>query len=192
MTVRKILVALPLFLLLAAHAITANQQPPIWVEYRIGPEDVLTISVWGNAELTRTVQVRPDGKFSLPLINDMQASGLTPMELRQQLEERLREYVASPEVSVMVDEVRSFKISILGKVNGPGRYELKSATTALEALALAGGFREDEFSSPDELIVLRHKGEAMERIRIPYSTAITAAGRPVNIFLQPGDLVVVP
>jgi polysaccharide export outer membrane protein len=122
----------------------------------------------------------------------MQAAGLTPMELRQQLAEKLQEYVSSPEVSVLVDEVRSFKISILGKVNGPGRYELKSATTALEALAMAGGFREDEFSSPDELIVLRHKGSAMERIRIPYSTAISPAGRPVNIFLQPGDLVVVP
>ena len=95
-------------------------------DYKIGPEDVLDISVWKAPELSRTVPVRPDGKVSLPLINDIDAAGMTPSVLRQELAKRLAEYVPSPEVAVIVREVHSSKVSVIGSVRNPGRYELKS------------------------------------------------------------------
>src|SRR5213593_908847 len=107
-------------------------------EYRIGPEDVLYVAVWKNEAMSREVPVRPDGMISLPLLNDVQAAGLTPMQLREVLMRRLAEYIPTPEVSVIVQEVRSSKISILGEVVHPGRYDLKGRTTVLDLLALAG------------------------------------------------------
>jgi len=91
-------------------------------EYRIGPEDVLDISVWNNTAISRTVPVRPDGKISLPLLNDVQAAGLTPMQLRDVLNKKLAEYLPTPEVSVIVREVHSFKVSVIGEVKRPGRH----------------------------------------------------------------------
>jgi polysaccharide export outer membrane protein len=90
--------------------------------YRIGPEDVLQVSVWGNEAVSRTAPVRPDGRISLPLLNDVQAAGLTPMELRDELVRRLAEFIPRPEVAVSVTEVRSFKVSVIGAVTKPGRY----------------------------------------------------------------------
>src|SRR5687767_8688879 len=112
------------------------------IAYRIGPEDVLHVSVWSNEAMSRTVPVRPDGMISLPLVNDVQAAGLTPMELRQQLMKRLAEYMPHPEVSVIVTEVRSFKVAVIGHVPKPDRYELRSAATVVDVLAMAGGFTE--------------------------------------------------
>src|SRR6266536_5950171 len=99
--------------------------------FLIGPEDILDIQVWKNLELSRIVPVRPDGKVSLPLVNDIQAAGLTPTELRDQLTTRWSEYVQSPEISVIVREVHSVKVSVLGSVKIPGRYEVKSPATVL-------------------------------------------------------------
>ena len=107
--------------------------------YRIGPEDVLEIDVWSRPELSRKVPVRPDGRISLPLLNDVQTSGLTPMELRDILLAKLAEYVTAPEVSVIVTEIRSFRVSVLGEVARPGRFELKSQVRLVDALAMAGG-----------------------------------------------------
>ena len=109
-------------------------------DYKIGPEDVLDIAVWNNTAISRTVPVRPDGKISLPLLNDVQAAGLTPMQLRDVLTKKLVEYVPAPEVSVIVREVRSFNVSVIGEIRAPGRYELKSRTTVLDVLARAGPF----------------------------------------------------
>src|SRR5206468_4817575 len=110
------------------------------IDYRIGPEDVLDIAVWHNEAMSRTVPVRPDGKISLPLLNDIQAAGLTPMQLRDALSKKLEEYMPTPEVSVIVKEVHSFKVSVVGEVKRPGRHELKSQATVLDILALAEGF----------------------------------------------------
>src|SRR3990172_5759443 len=110
--------------------------------YRIGPEDVLQISVFSNEALSRTVPVRPDGMISLPLLNDVAAAGLTPMELRASLMKKLVEFMPSPEIAVIVTEVRSFVISVIGQVTKPGRYDLKSSATIVDALAMAGGFKE--------------------------------------------------
>src|SRR5207249_6653188 len=111
-------------------------------DYRIGPEDMLDIAVWNNTTISRTVPVRPDGKISLPLVNDVQAAGLTPMQLRSALIKKLAEYVPSPEVSVIVREVHSFKVSVIGEVKRTGRHELKGRATVLDVLALAEGFGE--------------------------------------------------
>jgi len=158
-------------------------------DYRIGTEDVLDISVWKAPELSRTVPVRPDGKVSLPLINDIQAAGLTPTTLREELAKRLSEYVPSPEVAVIVREVHSAKVSVIGSVRNPGRYELKSAATVLELIALAQGFT--DFANRDRIVVLRQKNGTQTRIPFNYRK-IADGSEQDNFFVQPGDIIVVP
>jgi polysaccharide export outer membrane protein len=158
-------------------------------DYKIGPEDLLDISVWKNPELSRTVPVRPDGKVSLPLVNDIQAAGLTPTALRQQLIDRLSEFIPAPEVAVIVREVHSMKVAVVGSVKTPGRYELKSAATVLEMIALAQGFT--DFASRDRVVVLRQ--ENGETKRIPFNYRKVAAGdEQANLVVQSGDIIVVP
>lgn len=159
-------------------------------EYRIGPEDVLDIAVWNNTAISRTVPVRPDGRISLPLLNDVQASGLTPAELRSVLLQKLVDYVPSPEVSVIVREVHSFKVSVIGEVKTAGRHELKSRATVLDALALAGGFT--EFASRARVVILRLDGTTLRRILFNYNKALSQDSRDEIVLLQPGDIVVVP
>jgi polysaccharide export outer membrane protein len=160
-------------------------------DYRIGPEDQLSIVVWKNETLSRVVVVRPDGKISLPLINDVQAAGRTAMELKEDLTQRLSAFMPSPEVSVIVNEVRSFHISVLGEVQKPGRYDLRSRTTVLEAIALAGGFK--DFASPSKIVILRGRGKNMRRIPFNYNKAVTSSGGEVdNLDLMPNDIILVP
>jgi polysaccharide export outer membrane protein len=159
------------------------------VEYQIGPEDVLDISVWKNPELSRTVPVRPDGKVSLPLLNDFRAAGLTPSDLREQLVSRLSDFVPTPEVSVIVREVHSRKVAVVGAVKTAGRYELKSPMTVLEAIALAQGFT--DFAARDRIVVLRQSGGTTTRIPFNYRKIADGAEQE-NFFVRPGDIVVVP
>ena len=181
----------------------ASEQNPAGgnpAEYRIGPEDMLLISVWKNEAVTRTVPVRPDGKISLPLINDVTAAGLTTLELRQVLAKKLAEYIPEPEVSVIVTEVRSFKVSVMGEVAKPARYELKSWTTVLDALALAGGFT--PFAARSQIVVLRPEGNGMKRIPFNYPKVVKQQGlmdlirggseSEDNFYLRNGDIIVVP
>jgi polysaccharide biosynthesis/export protein len=158
-------------------------------EYQIGPEDVLDISVWKNPELSRTVPVRPDGKVSLPLLNDFRAAGLTPSDLREQLVSRLSDFVPTPEVSVIVREVHSRKVAVVGAVKTAGRYELKSPMTVLEAIALAQGFT--DFAARDRIVVLRQSGGTTTRIPFNYRKIADGAEQE-NFFVRPGDIVVVP
>jgi len=155
--------------------------------YRIGAEDLLQISVWKNEAMSRSVPVRPDGKISLPLLNDVQAAGLTALELREVLTKKLSEYMPTPEVSVIVTDIRSFKVSVIGEVLKPGRYELKSCTTVLDALALASGFT--QFASRSKIQGLRQEGTAMKRIPFNYNKI---AGEQENFYLRNGDVVLVP
>jgi polysaccharide biosynthesis/export protein len=157
--------------------------------YQIGPEDVLEISVWKNPELSRTVPVRPDGKVSLPLVNDIQASGLTPIDLRDQVTAKLSEYIPAPEVSVIVREVHSRKVTVTGAVKLPGRYEMKSAMTVLEVIALAQGLT--DFASKDRIVVLRQNGQKTERIPFNYRK-ISDSAQQDNFLVRPGDIVFVP
>jgi polysaccharide export outer membrane protein len=181
---------------------TSPEQPataPQSAEYRIGPEDVLHVAVWQNAELSRTVPVRPDGKISLPLVNDVQAAGLTPTQLRDVLKQKLIDYIPAAEISVIVSEVQSFSVSVMGKVKTPGRYKLRSPTTMLDVLALAGGF--EEFADESRIVILRPEGSAgdgggtgqkFKRIPFNYKKVISAGGENENVALHPGDIVVVP
>lgn len=172
----------------AARAADAVVIPPDDGDYKIGPEDVLDISVWKNQELSRTVPVRPDGKVSLPLVNDIQAAGLTPSRLRQEVARRLSEYVPSPEVAVIVREVHSAKVSVVGQVRNPGRYEVRSPATVLELIALAQGFT--DFASRDRIVVLRQNATPA---RITFNfRKITDGTDQDNFLVQAGDIIVVP
>jgi polysaccharide export outer membrane protein len=163
---------------------------PVASDYVIGPEDMLQISVWKNDAISRTLPVRPDGKISLPLLHDIQAAGLTPMQLRDKLAAALGEFMPNPEVSVSLVEVKSYRVSVLGEVQKPGVLQLKAPTTVLEVLALAGGFR--DFASPSKIVIFRKNDAGQtQRIRFNYNRAVGAAGED-NITLQTGDVVVVP
>jgi polysaccharide export outer membrane protein len=157
--------------------------------YRIGPEDVLQVSVWGNDAVSRTAPVRPDGRISLPLLNDVQAAGLTPMELRAELARQLAEYMPHPELSVSVNEVRSFKVSVIGAVARPGRYELKSWATVMDVLAMAEGFT--EFAARSRIVVLRSDGKQVQRIPFDYDKVASGGGQ-ANFYVRPSDIVLVP
>jgi len=157
--------------------------------YRIGPEDVLDISVWKNADLTKKVPVRPDGMISLPLVNDVQAAGLTPLQLRDTLSKKLEAYMPAPQVSVTVAEVHSFKVSVLGEVPFAGRHMLQSKATVLDALAMSGGLK--EFAARSRIVVLRPNGNGMQRIPFDYDKVVSGDGAE-NIYLQPGDIILVP
>jgi polysaccharide export outer membrane protein len=156
--------------------------------YRIGPEDTLAISVWKNGDLTRQVAVRPDGKISLPLLNDVQAAGLSALELRDVLTQKLGAYMSNPEVSVIVSDIRSFKVSIIGEVNRTGRFELRSWTTVLDLLAQAGGFT--QFASRSKIVILQPDGKTVKRI--PFNYNKVAAGEQENFYLRNGDIILVP
>jgi polysaccharide export outer membrane protein len=158
-------------------------------DYKIGAEDLLDISVWKNPELSRTVPVRPDGKVSLPLVNDIQAAGLTPTDLRQVLTQKLSEYIPAPEVSVIVREVHSVKVAVVGAVKTPGRYELKSPATVLELIALAQGLT--DFASRDRIMILRQTNGTTTRIPFNYRK-VAAGDEQANLVVQPGDIIVVP
>lgn len=158
-------------------------------DYQIGPEDVLEILVWKNADLTRTVQVRPDGKVSLPLVNDVQAEGLAPMQLREVLSKQYAKFFTDPEVSVNVREIHSIKISVLGMVKTPGRYEFRSRVTILEALALAGGF--SDFAKRDRVFVSRRVGGETVRMAFNYLKMLNGDDSQ-NFLLLGGDIVIVP
>ena len=181
------------FICAAACSISRADEPavvPDLTEYRIGIEDILDVAVWNVAELQKTVPVRPDGKISLPLVNDVVAAGLTPMELRDQLTKKLATYVQNPDVSVVVREIRSLKVSVIGQVRSPGRYEVKGPSTVLDALALAGGFT--EFAARRKITILRPTGTTVQHLRFDYDAAVSKGSVKTNMLVRPGDIVVVP
>jgi polysaccharide export outer membrane protein len=190
MKTRHFLAMSLLALLVLAPAATAGQQPERnnGADYRIGSGDVLEIAVWNNTALSRTVPVRPDGKISLPVLQDVQAAGYTPMELRNILSKKLTAYVANPEVSVIVREVHSFAVSVLGEVKTPGRYELKGRPTVLDALALAGPF--SDFAARSRIVIIRNEEGKSKQIPFNYNKAVSGGNE--NVFLRPGDVIVVP
>jgi polysaccharide export outer membrane protein len=162
---------------------------PITSDYVIGPGDVLQITVWKNDTLSRSLPVRPDGKISMPLLHDVQAAGLTAMQLRDKIATALGEFMPNPEVAVSVTDVRSMRISILGEVAKPGVLELRGQTTILEAIAMAGGFK--DFASPSKITIIRtEEGGKTKRIRFNYNKAVGSDDE--NIVLRSGDVVVVP
>jgi len=159
--------------------------------YVIGNTDVLAISVWKEPDLSKTVPVRSDGKISLPLVGEMQATGRTPMQLEGEITTKLRSFMNSPEVSVLVQEVNSRKFNILGEVAKPGSYPLTSAMTVMDAIAVAGGFR--DFAKKSGVYVLRKDSEGHDsRLSFNYKDFVKGKNPNQNILLQPTDTIIVP
>jgi polysaccharide export outer membrane protein len=154
--------------------------------YKIGAEDLIMVRVWREPELSGQFPVRPDGKISLPLVNEVMADGLTPEQLAETIAKGLSRYMTQPEVSVAVQQVNSKKYFIIGEVQKPGSYPLTVPTTVLEALVNAGGFR--DFANPKKIIILR-KGQ---RLKFNYKEVIAGKKMEQNIALENGDQIIVP
>jgi polysaccharide export outer membrane protein len=164
----------------------------VTTDYIIGPEDVLDITVWKNADLSKTVQVRPDGRISLPLIGDVVAVSRTSAQLTEEISIRLKSYMENPTVSIVVKEVNSYAIFVLGEVTKPGRYPLKSKTTLLQAITLASGLTPT--ASRNKIVIFRFAkdGDPMMKIKASYDDIVLRDGTGQNIELKPGDTIVVP
>ena len=160
-------------------------------DYVIGPEDVLAIDVWKEPEISRTVPVRPDGKISLPLLGDMVANGLTADQLQASIKKGLQGFVSSPEVTVIVQEIKSAKINVVGQVVKPGSYPLSKPMTVLDALVMAGGFR--DFAKVKKIYVLRVNSDGTpNRMAFNYKEVIKGNKLSQNVALEPHDTIVVP
>ena len=166
-------------------------QPPADSDtYVIGPEDMLDIFVWKETELSRRVPVRMDGKISIPLVGEMQAAGLTPLKLKAELIDKLKAYVEVPNVTVTVMEVNSFKVFVSGQVAKPGVYPLRSETTILQIIPLAGGFT--EWANQRKILLVRKEQGKEKRITINYKKILSGDDLSQNIVLKPGDTIIVP
>ncbi|PXF59947.1 MAG: hypothetical protein C4B58_02005 [Deltaproteobacteria bacterium] len=169
---------------------TEQKTIPVEDEYIIGSTDILEIHVWREPDLSRTIPVRPDGKITLPLLNDVQASGLTSLELKAEIEKGLAKFVESPTVSVAVQEIHSKNIFVLGQVVSPGGYPLQQDLTVLQALSLAGGFA--EWADKGDVVILRKENGKQSRIKFDYTNVSKGKHLEKNIVLQPGDTIIVP
>jgi polysaccharide biosynthesis/export protein len=159
--------------------------------YIIGADDVLAINVWKEPEVSRTVPVRSDGKISVPLAGEVQASGETPRQLEKELATKLQSFISEPEVTVIVTEVKSQKFNILGMVTKPGSYPLTNSSTVLDAIATAGGFR--DFAKQKSIYILRQNSDGGQtRLPFNYKDVIKGKNSAQNIKLQPRDTIVVP
>jgi len=165
-----------------------GEMPADTDSYVIGPEDVLFIHVWREELLTRQGPVRMDGKISLPVGNDVQAAGLTPLQLKEVLTKRLKEFVDNPEVSVIVVEANSYKVFVSGEVRTPGVYRLRAETSVLEVIPMAGGFT--EWADKSAITIIRKANGKEERIRANYNRIVK--GKDPAVKLKAGDVIVVP
>ena len=159
--------------------------------YVIGANDTLAINIWKEPDVSRSVPVRADGKISLPLVGELQAAGQTPRQLEQEITKRLQSYISEPEVTVIVTESKSQKFNVLGMVVRPGTYLLNGSTTVLDAIAMAGGFK--DFAKKKSIYVLRSNADGTQK-RIPfnYKEVIKGTNPEQNVKLLAGDTLVVP
>ena len=172
------------------HAMPAAAAPAINNEtYVIGPQDVVSVSVWKESDLSGSLPVRPDGKISMPLLHDVQAAGFTPMELAGDIAAKLKKFVQDPQVSVVVTAINSQRIFILGEVGHPGPLPLNAGMTALQAIATAGGVT--QFANQKKIYILRSDNGAQQKLPFNYKQAIKGDERQ-NIALKSGDTIVVP
>lgn len=169
----------------------AQSAKPHETTFVIGNDDLLAINVWKEPDISRSIPVRSDGRISLPLVGEVQATGRTPLQLEEDIASRLRNYIAEPEVTVMVQEIRSQKINILGQVTKPGSYSLELVTTVLDAIAAAGGFK--DFANVKGIYILRqNSGGGESRIAFNYKQVIKGKNPQQNLKLEPRDTIVVP
>jgi polysaccharide biosynthesis/export protein len=171
--------------------IAASNGKPHDDTFVIGSEDVLSVNVWKEAEISRTVTVRSDGKITLPLVGELQASAKTPKQLEDEISSKLSGYIADPAVTVIVQEIRSQRFNILGQVAHPGSYVIGNTTTVLDAIALGGGYR--DFAKQKSIYILRRNPDGTQtRLVCNYKEVIKGRHPEQNIKLQPGDTVIVP
>jgi len=166
----------------------ALSNTPTSSEYRLGPEDVIDVFVWKEPELSTTVVVRPDGRISLPLANELEATGKTAAQLQQEIADRLKKYLSEPIVNVMVKQINSVKISVLGEVRKPDVYRIKNRVTVLDALAMAGGFT--DLARPNRVVVLRNTASGQQRIKIDIKQTV-GDDHSKPFYLEPLDTVYV-
>ena len=159
-------------------------------EYKIGAQDVLRIDVWKEPEISRTASVRPDGRISLPLINDVQAAGLTAAQLAAVIADGLRKYITNPQVTVGVTEINSRRVYVTGEVTRPGAFPLLPNMTVLQALSSSGGF--SQFAKLKSIYVLRTEDGKQVKHPFNYKEVVSGKKPELNIPLQPGDVIVVP
>ena len=161
-------------------------------EYIIGAEDVLEITVWRNVDLSKVVQVRPDGRISMPIIRDIMAVGKTPSQLAEEMTNKLKEYVQNPVVAASLKEVNSSNVFVLGEVAKPGKYPLKSKTTLLQGITVAGGFT--PIAARNQIVIFRFTETApgMKRLTASYDDIVLRGGISDNFELKSGDTIVVP
>ncbi len=159
--------------------------------YVIGNDDVLAINVWKEPDISRSIPVRSDGRISLPLVGEVQAAGRTPLKLEEEIATKLKSYIAEPEVTVIVQQSNSQKFNILGMVNKPGSYMIANSATVLDAIALAGGFR--DFAKQKNVYVLRQNPDGTQaRLLFNYKDVVKGKNAEQNVKLQPRDTIVVP
>ncbi len=157
----------------------------------IGNDDVLAVSVWKEAELSRSVPVRSDGKISLPLIGELQASGRTPLQLENDISAKLKNFITAPEVTVIVEQINSKKFNVMGQVSKPGAYPLGQPLTIMDAIALAGGFR--DFAKTKDVYILRQRPDGSEyRIPFNYKDFIKGKNPAQNVRVEPRDTIIIP
>ena len=175
----------------ASSTPSTSSSTAVAADYRLTPGDKLRVEVYKDAQLSQSLQVRPDGKVTLPLLGDIVAIDLTPIQLRDRIAESLKEYITNPVVTVIVVEASPVMVYVMGEVTQPGSIPMRGQMTVLQALAMAGGFR--EFANTKDIRILR-KGrgneKSVETIRFNYNDAVKGYTKPV--FLNPGDMVVVP
>jgi polysaccharide export outer membrane protein len=173
------------------NSVSATASKPHDDGFIIGNGDRLSISVWKQPDLSRSLPVRSDGRISLPLIGEVNAAGQTPLKLEEEITTRLQPYLAEPEVTVIVEQINSEKFNILGRVAKPGSYPLVNPTTVLDAIALAGGCR--DFAKQKDIYILRRHADGTEsRLPFNYQEVIKGKKTAQNVELQPHDTVVVP
>ena len=160
-------------------------------KYVIGNDDVLAISVWKEPDLTKSIPVRADGKISLPLVGELQATGKTPLQLENDITEKLKSFITAPEVNVIVQQVNSRKFNVMGEVSRPGSYPLTASTTIMDAIAIAGGFR--DFAKKTGVYILRKGSDGKEsRINFNYKSFIKGKNSDQNVRIEPNDTIIVP
>jgi polysaccharide biosynthesis/export protein len=161
--------------------------PAINNDYRLGPEDVVEVFVWKEPDLSTNVVVRPDGKISLPLVGELEVTGKSANQLQVEIEARLQKYVSQPVVNVMVKQINSLKISVLGEVRKPDVYKIKNRVTVLDAIAMAGGFT--DLARPTKVVVLRNTPAGQQRFLVNLKEVTERQGQP--FYLEPLDTVYV-
>jgi len=159
-------------------------------QYVIGPEDILYIHVWKEEALTRTVPVRMDGKISLPLIQEVKAAGLTPLQLKEVVMRKFKEFIENPTVSVTVVEANSYKVYVMGQVKNPGVQRLRSETTVTQIIVIAGGFT--EWANQKKIMIVRKEDGREKRIKVNYKKIMDSGNPGSDVILKAGDTIIIP